>query len=175
MFNETTGLGESYGGLVSLAQGAGCSPTAALTAAAIAMAESGGIPSRYNPETTAKGGTPQGQGSYGLWQIYRKMHPEFAGWNLYDPATNARAMYSVSEGCRNWNPWSTYPVAYRKYLQPGPVANTPPIIGIPRPPAGDSDSEPGVETVSMQTPLLSGVPPIMIAGGLALLAWMFLR
>ena len=41
-----------------------------VTAVAVAYAESGGDPSNYNPEIAA--GTPEGQGSYGLWQIYRK-------------------------------------------------------------------------------------------------------
>lgn len=78
-----------------------------ITAVAVAYAESGGDPSRYNPETAA--GTPTGMGSYGLWQIYRKAHPEFAGWDLYDPAVNARAAYAVwKQAGRSFRPWSTF-------------------------------------------------------------------
>lgn len=109
MFNETA---------YDLAIGAGCSPSGASIAAAIAQAESSGIPTRYNPETAAKGGTPQGQGSYGLWQIYLKAHPEFAGQNLYDPQANAAAMYAVSNGCTNFTPWTTFTHnLYQKFLQ----------------------------------------------------------
>ena len=57
------------------------------TAVAIAFAESGGDP-------LAHGDTTMGAGSLGLWQIYVDAHPEFAGMNLYDPATNALAANS---------------------------------------------------------------------------------
>lgn len=116
MFNETT---------YDLALGAGCSPEGARMAAAIAQAESSGNARAYNPETAAN--TPQGQGSYGLWQIYRKAHPEFAGQDLYNPAINAAAMFSVSGGCQNWNPWSTFKNgAYRSFLGPAPVTPSDP-------------------------------------------------
>src|SRR5205807_7428611 len=74
--------------IAALAQNAGFSGSDVGVAVAIALAESSGNPGAYNPEPLARGGTPPGQGSYGLWQIYLKMHPEFAGQNLYDPATN---------------------------------------------------------------------------------------
>jgi len=77
-----------------------------LTAVAVAYAESGGNPLSYNPESAAS--TPTGKGSYGLWQVYLKAHPEFAGWDLYDPATNARAAYRVWQARRSFWPWSTY-------------------------------------------------------------------
>ena len=100
--------------LADLAAGAGFTGDDVAIAAAIAMAESGGNPRIYNPETAA--GTPQGKGSYGLWQIYLKAHPEFAGWNLYDPQTNANAAYRVYQQ-QGWNAWSTFKSgAYRKYL-----------------------------------------------------------
>lgn len=86
---------------------AGFRDTNLITAVAIAYAESGGNPSNYNPETAA--GTPSGMGSYGLWQIYRKAHPEFTGWDLNDPATNARAAYRVwVQAGKSFRPWSTY-------------------------------------------------------------------
>jgi hypothetical protein len=68
-------------------------------AAAIAMAESGGDPNAYNTE-----------GSYGLWQIDIKYHPEYASDPsvLFDPTTNARAAYKISSGGKDWSPWSTY-------------------------------------------------------------------
>jgi hypothetical protein len=77
------------------------------TAIAVAYAESGGNPLAYNPETAA--GTPSGKGSVGLWQVYRKAHPEFASWDLTDPATNARAAYSVwKQAGQSFRPWSTF-------------------------------------------------------------------
>ncbi|MHB8674717.1 MAG: transglycosylase SLT domain-containing protein [Candidatus Limnocylindrales bacterium] len=86
------------------------------TAIAIAMAESGGNPKAYNPETAAR--TPVGQGSFGLWQIYLKAHPEFAGVDLTDPQTNANAAFSVYQAAGNrFTPWSTFGNgAYASYL-----------------------------------------------------------
>jgi Lysozyme like domain len=78
-----------------------------ITAVAVALAESGGDPNAYNPETAAN--APSGKGSYGLWQIYLNMHPEFAGQNLYDPATNAAAAFAVYMAAGGtFTPWSTY-------------------------------------------------------------------
>ena len=81
-----------------------------VTAVAIALAESGGgNPRAYNPETAAKGGTPTGMGSYGLWQIYLKVHPEFQGIDLYDPQENASAAYHVYLAAgSSFRPWSTF-------------------------------------------------------------------
>jgi hypothetical protein len=179
MFNawdNESGLGD-YASLVSLAQGAGCPPDQANVAAAIAMAESGGIPTKYNPETAARGGTPAGKGSYGLWQIYLKKHPEFEGQNLYDPMTNARAMYSVSRGCSNRQPWSTYIYGqYRSFLRSQPVTN--PVIPSPSPSPIDVGSS-GDGGSSLLTPdviyAAATLSPAVLVGGIALLAWLFLR
>lgn len=97
--------------LVTLASNAGFTGSDVNVAAAIALAESSGIPTKYNPETQA--GTPAGQGSYGLWQIYLRDHPEFAGSNLYDPQTNANAAYAVFQR-QGFRAWSTY--KYGQYL-----------------------------------------------------------
>jgi hypothetical protein len=96
--------------IAQFAQNAGFGGTDLATAVAVALAESGGgNPRAYNPELAAKGGTPQGQGSYGLWQIYLKMHPEFAGQNLFDPQTNADAAFRVYVAAGStFNPWATY-------------------------------------------------------------------
>lgn len=92
------------------ARNAGFSGADLITAVAIALAESkGGDPRAYNPETAASGGTPEGKGSYGLWQIYLKVHPEFEGWNLFDPASNAIAAYKVYHTAGDsFRPWSTF-------------------------------------------------------------------
>lgn len=92
--------------LLALAQAVGFSGPDLLTAVAIALAESGGNPQAYNPESAA--GAPQGQGSFGLWQIYLKAHPQFSGANLFDPGTNAAAAYSIYSSAGGFSPWSTF-------------------------------------------------------------------
>lgn len=93
--------------IATYAANAGFTGQDLITAVAIALAESSGNPNAYNPETAAN--TPSGQGSYGLWQIYLNMHPEFAGQNLYDPQTNANAAFQVyTEAGGTFTPWSTY-------------------------------------------------------------------
>jgi Lysozyme like domain len=110
MFNETA---------YDLAIGAGCSPANAARAAAIAQAESSGDPLAYN-------GVGK-DNSYGLWQINMigAMGPQrraqlgiSSNSQLFDPTTNARAMYMVSNGCTSFSPWSTFTSGiYQKFLQ----------------------------------------------------------
>ena len=99
-----------------LAFQAGFRDTDLIIAVAVALAESGGHIMAYNPETKAN--TPQGRGSYGLWQIYRKAHPEFDSWDLYDPQKNAEAAFSVYQGAgRSFHPWSTFTAnVYENFL-----------------------------------------------------------
>ena len=106
----------TYDQLLTLAQGAGFPPGDDVTAAAIALAESGGNQNAYNPETAA--GASAGMGSYGLWQIYRTAHPEFTIENLYDARTNASAAFTVYlQAGRSFNPWSTFKSgAYLAYV-----------------------------------------------------------
>jgi hypothetical protein len=99
------------------AQNAGFSGNDLNIAVAIALAESfpSGNPNSYNPETAA--GTPAGEGSYGLWQIYLHAHPEYAGANLYDPQTNANAAYAIYSATGGFSPWATYNSgAYQAHL-----------------------------------------------------------
>jgi hypothetical protein len=102
--------------IAAVAQSAGFSGSDLITAVAVALAESGGNPNAYNAETAA--GAPQGLGSYGLWQIYLNAHPEFAGDNLYDPAANANAAYSIySASGGSFRAWSTFKNgAYQAFL-----------------------------------------------------------
>jgi hypothetical protein len=102
----------------AVAANAGFSGADLATAVAIALAETlpSGNENSYNPETDAPGGTPPGQGSYGLWQIYLKKHPEYAGLNLMDPQTNAHAAYDQYSQ-HGFAPWSTYGSGkYQTYL-----------------------------------------------------------
>jgi Lysozyme like domain len=111
-----------YNDIIPYAQNAGFQGDDLDTAVSIALAESSGNPNAYNPETAA--GTPQGQGSYGLWQIYLKAHPEYSGQNLYDPQTNANAAFALYQQSGGFSPWSTYQSgAYAQYSQAGENQN----------------------------------------------------
>ena len=103
-FMSTTRLSASE--IARYAAAAGFEGDDLITAVAIALAESGGNPSAYNPETAA--GAPLGQGSFGLWQIYLHMHPEYQGQNLFDPALNASAAYAIYRAARGFRPWATF-------------------------------------------------------------------
>lgn len=143
------------------------------TAVAIALAESRGNSSAYNPELTARGGTPPGKGSVGLWQIYLKMHPEFSGLDLTDPQTNANAAYSIYSAAGGFTPWATYTGGqYRAFLQPAmaiPGAAPAPVLTL--------DASTGLPLDdSTPTPVLqaNAAPPIMgltLAGFGALLLY----
>jgi Lysozyme like domain len=110
------------------AQNAGFAGQYLITAVAIALAESSGNTNAYNPETAAR--TTQGQGSYGLWQIYLSAHPEDAGENLYDPQTNANAAFAIYSDAGGFSPWSTYNSGqYQAYLMPASSA-VPSIPGL---------------------------------------------
>ena len=176
MFNETSysnlgELGMSLSELVNAALGAGCSPSGAQTAAAIAMAESSGNPAAHNPKPP--------DDSYGLWQINmlgrlgparRSQLGLQANTDLLRPDVNARAMAAVSNNCTNFAPWTTYTSgAYRRFLQQLTGTSGGSSSG------GDSGvtSSPDVETTILQTPFLSGVPGWALAGA-GLLAIYFL-
>ncbi len=101
----------SPGQVAQYALRAGLSAQQAVTATAIALAESGG-----NPTSQGDQGT-----SYGLWQIHWTVHPQFDPSKLFDPAYNAFAMAQLSGNGSNWTPWTTYNNgAYQQYL---PTAN----------------------------------------------------
>ncbi len=91
----TTNLSGTLGcsGLEALWVEAGGSPAVEVTAASIAMAESGG-----NEFAT---GTV---GERGYWQI----NPVNGALSTYDPYGNARAAVIMSADGTNWSPWTTY-------------------------------------------------------------------
>lgn len=75
------------------------------TAYGVCQAESGD-----NPGAIGDNGQ-----SRGLGQIYGPAHPEFAGWNLFDPEQNAQASLQIWQAS-GWGAWSTYNNgAYRRY------------------------------------------------------------
>lgn len=67
----------------------------------MALAESSGDPNAHNTS---------GEDSRGLWQINvsKDANPGYASWNLFDPATNARAAYQLSGGGADFHNWTTY-------------------------------------------------------------------
>lgn len=105
--------------LGALALWVGCSPSEAPIAAAIAAAESGGNPGAQGDITLMDSTWDWSQG---LWQI-RGLRSERGTGGLRDslanadPQKNAHAMYTISSGCTDWTPWSTYTSgAYLAYL-----------------------------------------------------------
>ena len=148
------------GTIESYAQNAGFTGADLTTAVAVALAESGGNPNAYNAETAA--GAPQGQGSFGLWQVYLYKHPQFAGQNLYDPQTNANAAYSIYAAAGGFSPWSTYNsgayLAFVSQVVTPAAAAAPPLTidattGLPIDDSPDTDEMP-----SAASPLLPGLP-----------------
>ena len=91
----SSGLSGTLGcaGLEQLWESAGGSPAVAVTAASIAMAESGG--NQYATGTV---------GERGYWQI----NPVNGSLSTYDPYGNARAAVIMSGNGANWSPWTTY-------------------------------------------------------------------
>lgn len=91
----------------SLAYQAGFRGSALTWAVAVALAESGGNPTAYNPELGAN--TPKGGGSRGLWQIYGTAHPEYNNSSMFNPQANAKAAYAVyRQAGGSFRPWSTF-------------------------------------------------------------------
>lgn len=110
--------------LLGWLQQAGLSGENLRMAWSISMAESGGDPRAFN------GNARTGDKSYGLFQINMlgNLGParlrEFgisSNEQLFDPATNIRAMLKVSNNCRSWTPWSVYKNGrYRTYYNQYP-------------------------------------------------------
>jgi len=82
-----------------------------VTAAAIAMAESGGDPcAQGDPNIGARSCIPNGRStSFGLWQIHvtATMHTQYDPLQLLEADYNARAALAVSSNGTDWKPWST--------------------------------------------------------------------
>lgn len=76
----------------------GGNPAQAQTAAAIALAESGG-----NPNAIGDNGD-----SCGLWQIDTAYHPQYSCSWLSNPANNVAAAMNISGNGSDWTPWTTY-------------------------------------------------------------------
>jgi len=81
-------------GLEALWREAGGPAWAEVTAASVAMAESGGRQYAVSPTD-----------DFGYWQINGSHGPALATFNAYG---NARAAVLISDGGTNWSPWTTF-------------------------------------------------------------------
>lgn len=68
-------------------------------AAAIAFAESGGVPGALARSSR--------EYSVGLWQINTLVHP-YSVSDMKDPLKNAAAAFKISKGGRDWRPWTMF-------------------------------------------------------------------
>ncbi len=96
---------------------------------AVCMAESGGIPSRHC-DSCVPGVT---EDSRGLWQVNvaPNANPQFASWDLFDPATNARAALQIWQS-QGWRAWSTFKAGtYEQFLTGSPVSSQDVLAGAP--------------------------------------------
>ena len=106
--------------LVTFAQNAGFTGSDAQTAAAIAIAESGGNAQALgdymlNGQIVADKTPGSIPTSIGLWQIHYTVHPEFDQNMLTDPQYNANAAYSLYSRKGDFTDWTAYNTG--KYLQ----------------------------------------------------------
>lgn len=103
--NDLPGKQMTRMALLQLAQKAGFADPK--LAAAIALAESGGVPSAIVRSSK--------EHSVGLWQINTLIH-RYSVDDLKDPAKNAAAAFEISKGGTDWRPWAAYSNgAYRKF------------------------------------------------------------
>lgn len=148
----------------SLARQAGLSASAAVTATAVAMAESS-----LNPGATGDVGLENATWgpSVGLWQVRSLKAQTGTGGvrdasALSDPTFNARSMVSISNGGTNWRPWSTYTSgAYRQYLPAAQAAAAAVDGGAPVAPIGGLAAEPAGFTA---TPASLNLDPFDLFG-----------
>ena len=101
---------------------AGGDPSVAPTAAAIALAESGGNPASNNPNDN--GGK---QTSWGLFQISNGTHNQPVG-NINDPLVNAQQAVAKYNAAKGFSPWGTYTSGAYKSFQ-AQVGSTVPQTG----------------------------------------------
>lgn len=103
----------TYAQLKSLWIRNGGSSASADIAAAVALAESGGVAGASNSNT-------DGSTDRGLWQI-NSVH---GSQSTFDPIANVKAAIAISNNGKNWNPWVTYKTgAFKKFMSPTTAAN----------------------------------------------------
>jgi hypothetical protein len=104
----------SYAELKALWLKYGGSPSSADTAAAVALAESGGV-------ATASNVNSDRSVDRGLWQI----NSAHGALSTFDVVGNVKAAIQISGDGKNWNPWATFKSgSYKKFLSPTTAAGT---------------------------------------------------
>lgn len=98
--------------------GAGFSGSAATTATAIALAESGGNTAAYNPGNTAADPTGDTEKSYGIFQINLTAHPGVTAAQAQDPAFAANYAHQLYQASGNtFSAWGTWlSGAYQQFM-----------------------------------------------------------
>ena|SRR5215471_1167602 len=121
--------------LYALAKNAGFTGQDAIIAVAISLAED----SSSDPQARNQNAGPPPTTDLGLWQI-NSQHWGKPGIGteatLVDPQTNANAAHviwqdAVNRGANGWQPWSTYPNAYKKYMDRAVAASQAPAESAP--------------------------------------------
>jgi Lysozyme like domain len=146
----------SFDEILGIAQAAGFSGNAAITATAIALAESSG-----HPDIVGDLNLPNAGPSYGLWQI-NSVHP--GAEQAVDPAIGAKMAYDISAQGTNFRPWTTYRTgAYRRFLpaagwtEPEPTPSSPDT-----PPSAPAPSGPSTGHVVATSAGLTGALAIVL-------------
>ena len=128
--------------VAAYAKQAGFIGNAAVIAVAVAMGESGLNPSAMGD--TALANATWGP-SIGLWQI-RSLNAEKGkgtsrdATRLTDPAFNARSAYAISNGGKNWRPWTVYTTgAYLRHMTLARIAVNAPENISPNPNESNGD------------------------------------
>lgn len=130
--------------LVGLAQAAGTGGDPQ-TAAAVALAESGGDPAALNVNSDQWRSRDRG-----LWQINDHWHAEVSDACAFDPGCCARAAYAISNGWTDFSPWASFQSgAYQQFMPSTATA-------VQQPPAGRSLYGQGVVGEMLTTPWFPG-------------------
>lgn len=98
-------------GIAAMARAVGCTPAQAVIATAVGLAESGGRTdavgdvSLMNSTWSYSAGVHQIRGLHREHGTYGTRDPQAL---LHDMVHNIRAMWEISNGCTNWQPWTMY-------------------------------------------------------------------
>ncbi len=108
----------SYNQIAALAYKAGFRGQGLTNIVAISQAESSG-----NVSAGYSGYLSGTHNSIGLTQINANAHPQYTPSQLLDPLANMQAAYQISNGGKNFTPWTTYiNGSYKRYLSPASQA-----------------------------------------------------
>lgn len=128
-------------------------------AVAVALAESGGDTNARNTAGNSPPSTDRG-----LFQINSYWHREVSDACAYNADCCTKAAYRISNGGRNWTPWTTYNVgAHKKYLARAQAAVAA-VVNPPAPPV----PQPGADVAAAIRADLADHPTIEVNVGTGL-------